>query len=115
MTPLPNTAFPTEIRAPHGASTMEVDFEDGHRGIYPNRILRGFCPCAVCQGHHTPIEFRPGGSEVLLGIDEVGDYAIRLTWEDGHNTGIYSFPLLRALCSCSECVTGDLTLRKFGR
>jgi DUF971 family protein len=112
---MPATAFPTEIRAPRGTSTMEIDFEDGHTGIYPHRVLRGFCPCAVCQGHSSPIKFRPGGSEELVEIDEVGDYAIRLTWQDGHGTGIFSFPFLRALCSCSECLSGDPTARTFGR
>lgn len=115
MTSPQHSSRPIEIRAPLGADAMEIDFDDGHRGIYPHRILRGFCPCALCQGHQGPIVFRPGREERLVGIDEVGDYAIRLTWQDGHGTGLYSFELLRALCSCSDCGGDDLEARRFGR
>ena len=57
-----NEAFmPTEVRAPRGARVMHVTFEDGHAGVYPHEVLRGFCPCAQCQGHSGPIRFVPGG------------------------------------------------------
>lgn len=89
---------PTELRAPRGARVMEIDWADGFRGRIPHRVLRGFCPCAHCQGHEGPIRFVAGGSLELSDIQEVGQYAVSLTWADGHATGIYSFPLLRRLC-----------------
>lgn len=106
---------PLEVRAPRGANVMEVEFEDGHRGVYPHDILRGFCPCAVCQGHQGPIRYVPGGSTELTDLAEVGDYALRLTWADGHSTGIYTFPFLRELCSCDACRTADPSARQFSR
>jgi DUF971 family protein len=106
---------PLEVRAPRGADVMEIDFEDGHRGVYPHAILRGFCPCAMCQGHQGPIRYVPGGSTELTDLGEVGDYALRLTWADGHSTGIYTFRFLRDLCSCSECKTADPNARQFSR
>jgi DUF971 family protein len=106
---------PLEVRAPRGANVMEIDFEDGHRGVYPHDILRGFCPCAMCQGHQGPIRYVPGGSTELTDLGEVGDYALRLTWADGHSTGIYTFRFLRDLCSCSECKTADPSARQFSR
>ena len=39
------------VRSPRGASITEIDWADGHKGIYPHEILRGYCPCAGCQGH----------------------------------------------------------------
>jgi DUF971 family protein len=39
----------------------------------------------------------------MLNIEEVGSYAIRIEWNDGHNTGIYSFDHLRGICPCEEC------------
>jgi DUF971 family protein len=39
----------------------------------------------------------------MLNIEEVGAYAIRIDWSDGHNTGIYSFDHLRSICPCAEC------------
>ena len=102
-----NEAFtPIEVRAPRGARVMHVAFEDGHEGVYPHELLRGYCPCAQCQGHSGPIRFVPGGDLELVDIAEVGNYALRLTWGDGHSTGIYSFRFLRELCACEQCAHG---------
>jgi DUF971 family protein len=106
---------PLEVRAPRASHTLEIDFADGHRGIYPHEILRGYCPCAMCQGHQGPIRFIPGGNLELTDLAEVGDYALRLTWADGHATGIYTFVFLRDLCSCSECVAQPDLARRFPR
>ncbi len=106
---------PVEIRAPAGARLLEVDWADGHTGIYPHAVLRGFCPCAHCQGHSGTIRFVAGGDLSLTDIGEVGSYAVRLTWGDGHATGIYDFRLLRALCACPACCPGDPEGRTFGR
>jgi DUF971 family protein len=44
----------------------------------------------------------------MLNVEQVGAYAIRIDWSDGHNTGIYSFDHLRRICPCEECkVAGD--------
>lgn len=94
---------------------MEIDWADGHVGIYPHEVLRGYCPCANCQGHEGPIEFVEGGDLELFDVVEVGNYALRLVWGDGHQTGIYSFEFLRSLCACSSCAQGDLKSRSFSR
>lgn len=104
---------PIEVRAPRGAEVMEIVFEDGHVGVYPHEVLRGFCPCAVCQGHQGPIRFVSGGNTELTDLGEIGDYALRLTWGDGHSTGIYTFRFLRELCSCEAC--GGGVGREFAR
>jgi DUF971 family protein len=110
--------IPLELRAPRGADTLEIDFEDGHHAVYPHKILRGYCPCAICQGHQGPIQFiepAPGPALELTDLAEVGDYALRLTWADGHSTGIYTFAFLRELCACSECRPDDRTPAKYSR
>lgn len=106
---------PVEIRAPRGGDTLEIDWQDGHRGVYPHEVLRGFCPCAVCQGHQGPIRFHAGGSLVLEDIEEIGNYALRLVWKDGHGTGLYSFKFLRELCACATCSPSPLEERSFAR
>jgi len=106
---------PTEIRAPEGALQMEIDWADGHTSLHPHRLLRGFCPCAGCQGHHGPIRFREAGAPRILGLEEVGNYALQITWDDGHATGIYSFDFLRRLCACSRCASDGLEGRTFLR
>jgi DUF971 family protein len=88
---------PTHVKAPHGATTTEITWADGARCVYPNPILRGYCPCAHCQGHGGTIEFVPGGNSELRDIEQVGRYALKLVWGDGHDTGIYTFEYLRSL------------------
>src|SRR5678810_723221 len=96
---------PIRIRSPRGARVTEIDWADGHKGIYPHDQLRGYCPCAGCQGHSGEINFIPaeGQSLELDEIEPVGNYALRLKWFDGHSSGIYSFRYLRSLCRCPEC------------
>ena len=106
---------PRTVRAPEGGRQMEIDWADGHTSLHPHRILRGFCPCAHCQGHQGPIRFQEGGDLELRGIEESGQYALRLVWGDGHATGIYAFSFLRDLCTCSACAEGDPTLWTFRR
>jgi DUF971 family protein len=88
---------PQGVKAPHGAKTFEITWGDGHKSSYPHEILRGFCPCASCQGHSGRIKFIGGVDLDLREIEQVGNYALGLTWADGHNSGIYSFRFLRTL------------------
>ena len=106
---------PTELRAPRGARVMEIDWADGHRSVYPHELLRGVCPCAHCQGHEGPVEYVEGGDLELTDIQVVGNYALRLIWGDGHQTGIYSHRFLRSLCACSSCAEGEPKSRSFSR
>ena len=101
---LPPSAFvPVTMRAPRGGDTVEIDWADGHTSRYPNELLRGYCPCAGCQGHTGSIGFIPGGNSVIDTIEEIGNYGIGFGWGDGHNSGIYSYVYLRGLCGCATC------------
>lgn len=93
------------VRSPRGARTTEIDWGDGHKGIYPHEVLRGYCPCASCQGHSGSITFKPaeGIALELEEIGTVGNYALALTWFDGHSSGIYAYKYLRSLCQCEAC------------
>ena len=88
---------PTNLKAPHGASSLEITWADDHRSRLPHELLRGYCPCAGCQGHSGTIRFVPGGNLHLANIEQVGNYALSFAWGDGHNSGIYTFRYLRAL------------------
>jgi DUF971 family protein len=96
-------AVPIKIKAPHGARVMNIEWSDGHLGVYPHDVLRGLCPCALCQGHSGPKKFRPGGDLELREISPVGNYALAMKWGDGHASGIYNFDYLRTLCRCEAC------------
>jgi len=93
---------PTRIRAPHGASSTEIAWSDGKRYRYPNDFLRGWCPCAGCQGHGGEISFRPGHNAELRDISPAGSYALRLVWGDGHDAGLYTYRYLRELADKPE-------------
>ncbi len=88
---------PKRIKAPHGARIFEIEWSDGTRSAIPHEILRGYCPCATCQGHSGQIAYRPGGNLELMEISRVGNYAIGLKWADAHDSGIYSFDYLQQL------------------
>ncbi len=88
---------PTRVRAPRGARVFELRWADGQEHSYPHRILRGFCPCATCQGHSGRIAFVEPGDLELRDVNQVGNYALGLRWGDGHDGGLYSFAYLRQL------------------
>lgn len=82
---------------------MEITWADGHRSVLPHEILRGYCPCAHCQGHSGGIRKVATPNIEIREIEQVGNYALSFTWGDGHGTGIYSFKYLRTLCQCEAC------------
>lgn len=92
-----STTTPTGVKAPHGARKLTMTWADGHTSTYPHTLLRGYCPCAGCQGHSGSIEFQSGGNLELRSLEQVGNYALQLEWGDGHSSGIYSFTYLRRL------------------
>ncbi len=97
------------VRSPRGATSTEIEWGDGHRSVLPHVILRGYCPCAGCQGHSGTIAFQERDG-IALEIDDislVGNYALAIKWFDGHDTGLYSYRYLRSLCQCAACAPGS--------
>jgi DUF971 family protein len=94
---------------------IKIDWKDNHHSEYSLAYLRDECPCATCTGAHgtepqkthynTPASPFQMYTPVLkmLTVEEVGHYAIRIAWSDGHGSGIYSFDHLRKICPCPEC------------
>lgn len=103
---------PVEIRAPIGADTTEILWSDGSATRVSNELLRGYCPCAGCQGHSSSIAFKHGGNSEIDGISEVGNYAICIRWGDGHDSGIYTWDYLRRLGAHTEALGRDGSLRR---
>lgn len=86
---------------------LGIQWNDGHKGVYPVRYLRQQCPCAACVDEWTG-ERRLKGEDVPLlimvqDVQPVGRYAFQFRWSDGHDTGIYAYSLLRKLCQCDVC------------
>ena len=92
-------AVATEIRCNKARSTLEVAFDDGSRFTYPAEFLRVESPSAEVQGHgpHQK-QIIPGRRHVsIIAIEPVGNYAVRLVFDDLHDTGIYSWDYLHEL------------------
>ncbi len=93
-----------------GEDRLAIDWNDGHHSVYAWKHLRDNCSCAGCREERTqpPDPFRIlKPSELLplkpVALAPVGRYAYKITWSDGHDTGIYTLEMLRELCQCPEC------------
>lgn len=98
---------PKEIKK-IGNKALKIVWQDDHTSEYTFYDLRIHCPCAACVDEVS-------GKKVLdskqvpsliqgLNVNIVGRYALSITFEDGHSTGIYPFNLLRKICSCKICL-----------
>lgn len=96
-------AEPVGVEIAETARTFIIHWADGHTSRYPFWYLRGYCPCAVCQGHDGGWDFVDDVDCNLKDVAEVGHYALNCVWADNHRTGIYAFELLRKLCPCAVC------------
>jgi DUF971 family protein len=94
------THWPIEIRLKKAEKRLEIDFDDGTTVRLPAEYLRVESPSAEVQGHGGPGQKQlvPGKSQVgIKSLEPVGNYAIRIVFDDGHDTGIYSWAYLREL------------------
>lgn len=93
------TPWPTELRIQQSARVLEIDFDDGKAYAIPAELLRVESPSAEVQGHGS------GGKKVVAGkrsvgiraAQPVGRYAVRLVFDDGHDTGLFTWSYLRKL------------------
>ena len=92
------TPAPTEIRARSATRELFVKFEDGIEYTLPFEYLRVYSPSAEVTGHGGPRLLIAGKENVgVKAIEPVGQYAIRIVFDDGHDSGLYSWRILRDL------------------
>jgi DUF971 family protein len=96
---------------------MEIEWKDGHKSVYTFKFLRDACPCALCEDERGKAGRKPGEAEKLapgalpmfkpatkaLAAEPVGKYALKFSWNDNHDLGLYSWMYLREVCPCAEC------------
>ncbi len=115
---MPRVADPKSVEVNVTTGTgVEMEWKDGHHSHYSFQFLRDACPCALCDDERNqsgrepgePPRTAPGALPLYreparpVVTEPVGKYAIRFTWNDGHQHGIYSWQLLRDLCPCAQC------------
>ena len=97
-------AWPLEIRLAKDRRTLHVAFDDGKAFSLSAELLRVTSPSAEVQGHSEAQRKTVGGKRnvTILSVDAVGNYAVRIGFDDMHNTGIYSWAFLRDLGQNAE-------------
>jgi DUF971 family protein len=101
------------VLAKNGETGLTIEWTDGHHSTYTWEHLRKHCPCAGCKEDHSrpadpfhilkPSELATRPPLAPVAITPVGHYAYKISWNDGHDTGIFTLENLRALCQCVEC------------
>jgi DUF971 family protein len=88
--------WPTEIRVKQAEKALEIDFDNGRSFVYPAEFLRVESPSAEVQGHGPDQkQIVPGRRHVgIMAVEPVGHYAVRIKFDDLHDTGIYSWDYL---------------------
>ena len=89
----------TEIRLNKQKNELKITFEDEMYYLLPAELLRVESPSAEVQGHSVNQKITPAGkSKVkILSIEPIGNYAIAIKFDDGHDTGIFSWQYLKKL------------------
>jgi DUF971 family protein len=94
---------------------VDIAWADGHSSHFDFAFLRERCPCATCNDEREKKESHPAvnlpASPLPMykpkaraqAATQVGNYAIQISFNDGHSTGIFSYAYLRTLCPCEEC------------
>jgi DUF971 family protein len=104
-----------KIHVTSGAG-VDITWADGHASHFDFPFLRDECPCATCNDERQKkAEFTAAGPASSAALPmfkpkttaraatSVGNYAIQITFSDGHATGIFSYDQLRTICPCSDC------------
>ena len=99
MTASAGGPWPLEIRGKRAERALEIDFDDGTTYRYPAELLRVESPSAEVQGHSPSQKVTVAGKRQvgITEVEPVGNYAVRVIFDDGHSTGIYSWPYLHLL------------------
>lgn len=92
------TPWPVDITYHRGSRALHITFDNGETYMISATTLRTESPSAEVQGHGEGKKIVTGKENVAISaIEPVGNYAIRLTFDDGHRTGLYSWAYLYAL------------------
>jgi DUF971 family protein len=95
---------PTDLKLHRRSRELEVIFADGLSARLSAELLRVYSPSAEVKGHAAGEGMLVTGKEGvnIAGIEPVGRYAVRIVFDDGHNTGLYTWTLLYELCAEHE-------------
>ena len=97
-------AWPTELRLDKDKRVLTVAFDDGQSFALPAEFLRVLSPSAEVQGHSEAQRVTVAGKKNvrIVRLEPVGNYAVRIVFDDGHDTGLFVWEYLRELGESRE-------------
>ena len=114
-------AWPTELRLDKDKRVLTVAFDDGQSFALPAEFLRVLSPSAEVQGHSEAQRVSVAGKKNvrIVRLEPVGNYAVRIVFDDGHDTGLFVWEYLRELGENREArwqdYLADLAAKKLTR
>jgi DUF971 family protein len=97
---------PTHLRVRKPEKVLEVEWNGGNVGRIPFKLLRTSCPCAACVDELTGERILDPATIpddiVPSQLEFIGNYALKVTWQGGHSTGLYTWDLLHEIARCMK-------------
>ncbi|MBN2500980.1 MAG: DUF971 domain-containing protein [Anaerolineales bacterium] len=108
-----NEPTPTNIDVSREQAQVAITWSTGEACTLSFDLLRNSCPCAQCRGGHEHMKSEPDAEMLIIplmpvtatqmrNLEAVGNYAVSITWADGHSHGIYTWHYLYSLCKMAE-------------
>ncbi|MBE65607.1 MAG: 1-(5-phosphoribosyl)-5-((5-phosphoribosylamino)methylideneamino)imidazole-4-carboxamide isomerase [Gammaproteobacteria bacterium] len=104
---------PTEVKLRRQSNTLELSYSDGSQLEFSSEFLRVHSPSAEVRGHGKGQEVLQTGKRLvkLKNVEPVGNYAVKLEFDDGHNTGIFSWDYLISIGRDKKTLWDDYLLK----
>lgn len=102
-----NYPTPSGVKLHKASRTLELWYADGRSFTLPAEFLRVHSPSAEVQGHGQPVLQTGKQNVALTGVESAGNYALKLTFDDGHDSGLYSWEYLYQLGSNQDTLWQD--------
>lgn len=101
---------PVSIDVGNSEQLFTIEWADGHKSMFTLFGLRKNCPCVTCRGGHAQMgQFEPQLFLVeptrtfkITSAEPIGNHALKINWDDGHNAGMYKWELLRQMDEAVE-------------
>ncbi|MCC5906086.1 MAG: DUF971 domain-containing protein [Balneolaceae bacterium] len=95
--------IPVSVDVGNSEQTLTLGWADGHQSKFSLFGLRKNCPCVSCRGGHDMMGLfepqlflvEPTQTFKIISAESIGNHALKITWDDGHNAGMYRWDLLR--------------------
>ncbi len=101
----------TGLKLKQGSRVLEVQFDNGDHFVLACELLRVYSPSAEVHGHGNPVLVTNKKEVNITGIEPVGNYAVKLVFDDGHDSGLYSWKVLHDLGRNQEQYWADYLSR----